>query len=118
MKIRDEQMEALAAAMESPFYERTIRFLREHWADECAGREDDDLKRTIARALRRVRGYGLDSEQDAVRYLNLMFRLGSEFESDPRYAWVSELLADTQIPAEHKLELATARVIAQLKGHP
>ena len=99
--IRPEQLDALARCGEQAFAEYAVEHLH--------GAAGDDEARALARhALSKGRHYGLEEHYDYLRYLNLAFVLGTDFDADPGYA---AILGDPGLPPRTRMGMATQRAI-------
>jgi hypothetical protein len=47
----------------------------------------------------RAATYGMTSERDVCKYVDLMFALGRDFDTDPRFDWAQPILADPSLPS-------------------
>jgi hypothetical protein len=88
-----------------------IRIIYPQLAD-TAGPES--LIKMIRKGMERVRQLGADSEDGATGYIDLMCRLGSEFEHDARYSWAAAMLDDPFLPGEEKITLLFHRARLEL----
>jgi hypothetical protein len=99
--IRHDQVKALGEYRERAFLARAVRHLHEAFPARCQALGDEEVKRSVGLAMRKARGYGLPREVDILRYLNLMYVFGFDFDTLP---WANEVLADMEISAEPKIE--------------
>jgi hypothetical protein len=113
MKIRPEQMDAMREAPTRAFESEMLTHLRgfapELW--RVVGREG--FHRAIQLGLRRAEGYGFTNRGPVRLYLELMFALGSDFDTDPQLQWGTSLIRtssidDQMVRAEHLYDAATA----------
>jgi hypothetical protein len=95
--IRKEQMVVFEQFAIGNFARRAAQHLQESLPDECTDMGSAALMQTVRAGVRRALAYGLEQELDVLRFLNLMFLLDFNFDTDPRYAWATELLRDTEI---------------------
>ena len=92
--IRTEQMRALSEVRELAVSDELAGLLRKHWPVECAALGPTALLQRVRLGIECARRYGLREQQDLARYLNLMFLLGDNFDTDPRYPWAAAFLND------------------------
>lgn len=102
--IRDTQMETLGEAALSRFEERLCELVRRHWQEACLALAPSELRSVIHQGVARGRGYGLASERDLTRFVNVMFALGFEFDTDRRYAWAVDVLSLPGVPASTRMD--------------
>ncbi len=103
--IRPQQMEAFRLAREREFENRALAHLRLHFPGECAAIGETDARNTIRFALFKARQYGFEEEHDVLRYLNLMYALGFEFDADRRYPWARETLGFRHMQPRARMDL-------------
>lgn len=97
--IRPSQLDALREARDKELIREVAGRLREHLTAAVQPLDDETLE-THLRALRaRVRGHGIESEQDFARIANVAAALGFRLESHP---WLDGYLSDASVgdPAE------------------
>jgi hypothetical protein len=97
MIIRPEQMDSLSAAAEQNFLRQLVEEMREFapWHAEVLG--DSGLTRCVQFALQRSGQYGFTNRGPIRLYLQMIFLLGAEFDSDPLLPWAGEVLSDPLI---------------------
>lgn len=90
LQIRDEQIPAIVPPRPE-FRARVAAHLRSHFPDAQA-LDAQELDEIIDEGRARASRYGIVSEQDVCKYLNLMFTFGRHFDEDPRLFWTAPLL--------------------------
>jgi hypothetical protein len=113
LTIRDGQIAALGAARLSEFQSKAVTHVRDCFPDVCAGLSDADLKLQVVRGIARGQHHGLDDQADLLRFLNVMFSLGQDFEN--RYPWAPQILEDHRFAALTRLDLVVQRSLAELE---
>jgi hypothetical protein len=113
--IRDEQVGALAEALEADFRARLARHVEKHFPEECATLENG-LEVHLAKALELARRAGIESERDLVRYASLTMICGLYFATDPERRWMQRMLSDQSIssPSE-RLDCLYAETVRRLE---
>ena len=107
--IRDAQLAVFGRIHLEEFVRRAIAHVRACFAAQAADLGDEGVERSVRTALDRCRQYALPSEGDVLRYLNLMYALGFDFDADPALAWAGETLRDAELEAATKLGLLAQR---------
>ena len=102
--IRDEQMEALRLAAMKSFEQRMVRHLNEHFPEECRRAGAERIRGAISQGVYRAGQYGIVSERDVARYIDLSVVLGLDFDSGKRYPWAKEILARKDNGPPQKLQ--------------
>lgn len=112
--IRPSQMHALGEPRRKRLRQELAGSLRKHWPEECAALGEAGLMERVRLGVERGRRYGLQEARDFARYLNLMFLLGEEFDTDPRYPWAAAFLKDRGV-ATARMEQLSAYAVRMLK---
>ncbi|HEV7241054.1 MAG TPA: hypothetical protein VGQ36_17585 [Thermoanaerobaculia bacterium] len=103
--IRQAQLSALADAKRRAFEDRCASFLRTTWPEDHEQLGEDELRGLVRERSARAADFGLTTERDIQRFLNLSALLGHDFEWQPRNEWIVTLLRDSTIPFPGKLEI-------------
>jgi hypothetical protein len=105
--IRKQHMDACATVSMRNFEDRVLEHLRESYPGEVETRGELKTREAIREGTQKARGYGLVSEVDVVLYIDVMFRLGPDFDNHPKYPWAREILQglDNQDPATKAVRL-------------
>ena len=99
--IRNAQMTALGKATEAAFRERAFEHLARIIPEVCGAMTHEHILESIDYAILRCRSLGAERELDVLRYLNLMYVFGFEFEQLP---WVQRILAEKSMRPEARME--------------
>lgn len=97
--IRDSQIKQLDAGWRHGYIARLCGYLREQFADELHTLPDGVLHARVSKALRRAASYGIHSERDCCRFLNLAVFYGWDFGQSDATAWMHRILSDPDISA-------------------
>jgi hypothetical protein len=114
--IRDEQLAAFHADLERQLAGRAVAYLRRQYAAACAALGDAAVIRSVETALEKRAAYRFDSEETVFAWLDLMYLLGRDFDTnpDPRFEWARERLKDFDLGARTRLLLLVEEVRADL----
>lgn len=93
LTIRDAQMAVFEAEMRRSFERRAAA----HLARLPGAPDLDAAHALVTRGIARAAAYGIVAEQDVVLFLELMARLGEDFDARPGTAWVPGLLASAAL---------------------
>ncbi len=107
--IRQAQIDALSAALSQRFEERMVAHLWEVVPEDCEALGDEEVRRSIQTCLRKAREYRISTAFDILRYLNVMYVLGLDFDTDPRFPWARELLLDFGISPRVRMDRLVRR---------
>jgi len=97
LTIRKSQNAALAEAMGRRFENKVFVHLNKFWPEQCRSQGGVAVRETIRSGQGRANEYGMKTENDVARYVDLMYSLGHDFDSDPALPWVPEILNDNEI---------------------
>jgi hypothetical protein len=114
LTIRESQMAALARELIARFDYKALAHVKNCFPQLCAQMGDAGALHYVRAGLRRAREYGLESEYDLLRFLNVMFTLGSEFDSNEKYPWVRPILENRAAPPTTRMNLLMGEIIARL----
>jgi hypothetical protein len=92
LQIRPEQLKVLAMDTQRRFEERLVAHALECWPDECRMLGKSRVHEWVRLACVRTAGYEIKSEYGIATYLDVMFILGSSFDTDERTAWARPIL--------------------------
>ena len=107
LTIRKAQMQALGRAAMQEFEKDMLQHLRQFFPDECAALGSKALREHTRHAIARAKEYGLTSERDLCKYLNLTMIYGRDFDTDPELEWMRDFLIDPDVsdPSERMRRL-------------
>lgn len=100
LKIRREQIEVFEQAAIRNFEDRMVNHLREFTPRHFRILQEEDIRRVIRFGMERAQNHDLTSERSVRLYVEMMFMLGSHFDTDPQVPWAAEILNDKSIPDE------------------
>ena len=116
LRIRAEQMAALERHMLQQFENRLRTQLVRTWPDECRVLGEQGVRASIHEGLRKAAGYGIDAEYDVARFIHVMYALGHDFDTDPRYPWAAKILEDERIRPSERMDQVCERTEQELGG--
>lgn len=95
--VRKEQIAALAQDTPKKFEERMLRYVQQYFLKQCEILGEVDTREVVRKSIIQANKYNFKSDHDVCIYINLVFMLGSGFDSDPMYPWAAALLHDEGI---------------------
>lgn len=101
LKIREDQMAALAAPSAELFDERLARFLCEQFP-EASDEPPAELRAAVRGQVEKAGGYGLTTERQAAVYVTCAWLLGPDFDAE--FPAAREMLASEEYPPEDKAD--------------
>jgi hypothetical protein len=116
--IRRKQMQALSQNILKDFEDRMILHLNQFFPDQCEKLGEEGTRGAIRYGFERARKYGLATESDLAKYLNLMFTFGRDFDTDPNLPWVAAILKarDDSTPSKRMARLYEKAVEREAEG--
>jgi len=102
MVVRPDQVEALRKASVESFRSRMRQHLTALFPVICGSLTPAELDNAIDHGIRQAGAQGFHTESTVCRYIDLMFLLGSGFDTDKQLPWAAELLAGSQGNSERE----------------
>ena len=96
MILRKEQLEAFADGAAKRFEDRLIAHVSKFFPKDCAalgGR----LREEVRYGIDRAGAYGLVSERETCKFVDVMFAFGRDFDAGGQFPWGAEVLNDPTI---------------------
>lgn len=92
VQIRSEQIEGFSESASKSFENRMVVHLNKHFPQNCAALREPGVREAIGAGIQSAAKYGIVSERDVCKYINLMFAFGRDFDIDPKLPWASNIL--------------------------
>jgi hypothetical protein len=92
MQIRREQMAFFSEHGVKAFQDRVLSHLRKCFPTQYAASGEPGLQSTIQYGIKRASSYGLTTEREVCKYIDLMIVFGRDFDRDPARPWISAIL--------------------------
>ncbi len=104
LTLRQAQLAILSRIEAQRFEDSMVAHLSQHFPaqSKCAG--EADLRETIQYGIKRAAAYGITSERDVCKYIDLMVVYGRDFDTDERFAWTRDILSRQEDDAGRKIE--------------
>jgi hypothetical protein len=100
--IRQEQMMVFEEAARRSFENEMVAHLQQFAPRQSELMGEPSVKMVVKPGMERADGYGLDHQGPVRSYLELMFMLGTDFDTDPQYPWLAEILNDQKIMSQEE----------------
>jgi hypothetical protein len=118
LTIRKDQMRAFDAYTRQNFEERLVRHLKAILPQQVrtlAGTTPGDakLRALIVQGIQKSAGYGITTERDTGRFIELMVRIAPDFERQPNCQWADAILKDQSLSGSGKVGLLHAQFAAR-----
>jgi hypothetical protein len=105
LKIRKEQMDVLEKYMIDVFNSRMVSHLRNTYPEETSAIPDEELTALVKSGSEKAESYGIVEDDDIQGFLGCMLIHGSDFDTDSAHPQVQEILGDTRLDGEEKIDL-------------
>jgi hypothetical protein len=96
--IRNKQLDVLSTAQRTSFDQRMLVHLKKFHRVQYDGLGEEGVVEAVHYGITRAATYGITSERDVCKYLDLMFALGRDFDTDTQFDWPQPILTDPKTP--------------------
>lgn len=96
MIIRKEQFDAFEEAMRRNFENEMIGHIKKFAPARASSIGDEGVRDVVVKGVDQAELYDFDRRGSVCLFIEMMFMLGSEFDTDPQYPWAAEILGDAQ----------------------
>jgi hypothetical protein len=116
LTIRKAQMDALNVRLVRDFENLVVSDLAGRFPDQYSQIGEPRLRRLVRAGIHKAESYGIDSQDDVARVIEVMFEYGEDFDQQPDLAWPSKCLHDESLRGDEKAGLLVARLRARKRG--
>src|SRR5215813_3629565 len=92
--LTDKQLQSFTEAHLRQFESEMLEHIREFFPDHLRVAGEEAVRATIRYGYDRATSHGFTTKRNVCLYLNNMILFGSNFDHDPQYPWVQEILQD------------------------
>lgn len=103
--IRKEQMKVFEEYTFRSFINRVSDHVVKIWPELCTEMGEVAFKGSIERGIKSAFAYGINTENDIVGYIDLMYIFGFDFTSDPNIPWAIDILLEKNLHPHKKMEM-------------
>ena len=90
--------------------------LRSNFPERASSLDPPALSGVVQSGIDQAAKYGIETEPDIRRYLELALQYGAAFDADPKCAWASEILNRTDLDGTQKINLLDQYELFELPG--
>lgn len=108
--IRREQLVAFSRDEANKFEDWMVAHANRFFQPKCGAIGESKLREVIRYGIHRAGAYGLKAKRDVCKYIDVMLALGRDFDSDVRFPWVPQILAQQAAPGTRAQTLLQAAV--------
>ena len=101
LEIRQEQIDRLAEAASKNFEDRMLVHLQKFFPQHITALGEEKTRFLVRFGVEQAKTYGIISERDVCKYIDLMVSFGVEFDIDPKLPWASRILNDSAMKNPH-----------------
>jgi hypothetical protein len=108
--IRKDQQRVLAETVTKKFVMRVERHLNKIWPQKCNEMGAEAVQQSIWRAIDEAKYFGVSTERNVVRYLDLIYSYdwGAYAKNSP--SWVTDILHDSDLTGDEKIDQIYQRI--------
>ena len=103
--LRNEQMRAFDADRRRRFEQQMFEHARRYFPERCRMLGDEQTREWILHGIDRSGSYGIVSDRDVCKYIDVMFVYGREFDVDPQCRWAPKILGPQHTDPARKAAL-------------
>lgn len=87
------------------FAKKAAAYIKEKYPDKCQILSEQNIEDAITTAFQKRSEYDFKSEYDIIAYLDLMYILGFDFDTNTELPWVRDILCDFDLDARTRFIL-------------
>ncbi len=106
--IRPSQLDTLHTLSRDACRDDVERWARGAHPERFGGAATEGTRQLIRRAVARATEVKIEHVDDVTRFVDLMLRLGEDFEQRPQYRPIARLVCDRRLPATARLDVVDA----------
>jgi len=114
--IRSEQFQIIFLHLAQKLKPQALSFLHDAFPAQCEDLGPEAVDNSIDYAFEKAWQYGFEADDEILKYLKLMYALGFEFDKDPQYPWVQEVLNHPRLGPDTKIDLLVQRLYLYLQS--
>src|SRR5262245_34209606 len=103
--IRKEQMAVLGSHVRRKYEDRVIARIAKAYPERYRQDGEEKIRYFVQAAIEKSEQHGIEEDDDAERFILLLFAHGLDFEKSPDMAECRQILEDKELPADAKVSL-------------
>jgi hypothetical protein len=96
--IRQEQMDEFFRTSGKNFMDWMFAHVKKFFPEDYQDLGNTEVREMIGYGIQKAETYDITTERDVCKYIDLMFALGQDFDTNPDLPWVQEILQDETLP--------------------
>jgi len=101
--IRGQQIDDIKQKKVENFIEKANQFLRNNYSDKTDPMTNTQLNGIIENAINRAEKYDIITEQGIISFLEFMFSMSLDYDSNPKTGWTKTILNDHFLSEPEKI---------------
>lgn len=101
--IRNHQMDTMKNHKRQLFHEKARYFLKQNYPEKSSEYNDQQFDAIIREGMQRSNQYNIKSEQCIIAFLEFMFALSFDFDTNKRTIWTREILSNNNLKESEKI---------------
>lgn len=94
------------------FFHKAITYLKEEFPEKTSSYSDKELSEMVYKGCEKAVSYGLDTELEAISFVDIQWRLSQDFDQDEKTLWAFEILKDDDYDAQTKIAVLRNAYVA------
>jgi hypothetical protein len=100
--LRQQHIEAFNKDIRCRFEERMVAHVNQFFPVRCQVLGAEGVREWISHGIGRAQSYSIVAERDVLKYINIMFVFGRDFDVDPEHRWAAAILTARSVDPTHK----------------
>ncbi len=113
MQVQNKQLDALSKAQLSRFGTRMLVHIQKFFPKQFASLGEEQSRLLVSHGVKRGAHYGITSERDVCKLIDLMLALGADMEQ--KFPWVAARLSDAAASPGERVDAVYDALLASLK---
>ena len=105
-------MQVFGDFMQKQFEDRMLDHIKRYFSKQFKVRGEDQTRTMIRYGMQAATKYGMQRSCDVAGVVDLVFILGQDFESNPKYQWAVDILTSAQFDQYDKITALYDRINA------
>ncbi|KPA16197.1 hypothetical protein MHK_003597 [Candidatus Magnetomorum sp. HK-1] len=101
--IRSQQIDDLKQIKLQDFIKKAKRFLKKNYPVKTGNVDEKKLTTIIETSIKRAEAYNIVTEQGIISFLEFMFSLSFDFDSNQKTNWTGDILKDHLLSESEKI---------------
>ena len=112
LTIRNDQIIELRKCKDDKFVQKVKNFLIFNYAVRTSALTEKEIEQSIRLGMKRAKAYNLLSEKSMLAFIELMYTLTDDFDTNVNTKWTKSILSEYGLSESQKLNL----IISKLNG--